>query len=121
MADLLRTAARDGPADRVSGDAQDKSEGGAQRLLERQHRVCRHPGEQPACPLVPEPGGGQAAGRAQRLPAETRQDEGVTWQPRGPQHVGRELLPRGDQRLHQFAVRSRVTAERLTGLRDGAG
>ncbi len=106
---LLRSAARDRPADAVGGDDQPEPVAGTCGELQRNGAVGRRAGEHSARPLVAKTGASQCVRRSDRHRREARHQQRVA-KARGPEQsvhqVGRSI----HERRHHAAIGPAVLA-----------
>ena len=117
--DGLCAAGGDGPAYGVRGGAEDECDGGAGGVLERQHGVAGHAGEQGAGGLALEEALGEEVRGLQGVDAEAGEQKGVPREVDGrAEELGGELLPVVDERLEELAVGGGVVGVELVGCFD---
>ena len=83
----LGSASHEWPSARVTEQAEEHTEDGARRLLERQDRVRGQPGEERASALALEPGLREAARGPEYRQAEGHESQGMARQPKSPEHI----------------------------------
>ena len=111
IAQLLCSASCNRPANRVSGNSQDQTEGGRTPMLERQHRVSRHAGKKSFGSFSLKASFSQAVRGLDTEEAESCQ---VPWMPRrtyGTQQIDVQAIPTLDQRRHELSISLLIRAE----------
>src|SRR5271157_2920860 len=113
VGDGLRTAARDGPSDRVGSHAEHQSERGAQRLVEGQNGVCCQPGEErlgsrAVKPILRQCDGGWEADQPKMREQKGMPGEQMYW----TQDFRRQYVPPLRERAHESAPLLAVFEER---------
>src|SRR5262245_33914837 len=111
VGELLRAAAREYPSDQVRHRAENQTETGSQRTIERQHPMRGNAAEQRARPFLGKHAGGKALGRAQRMKAKGRQRKRVSRPCGRAERRALEARPVANDTAKQPPIRTAVTAE----------
>ena len=101
VGDVLGTAARQRPADRMAHQAEHEPKGRRRHFLQRQYRVRRQAGEQGASRFASKPTPRQPGRRAESVEAEPGKLKRMPWQVQQRlQKLNRQIFPVLKQRDH---------------------